>query len=773
MKKGLILTASLAMVLGIGAVVSTHLSKPSAAKAVDSGTVIYLDTSGGDWFSDNAKVALWNHQGGVFEEFTLDSEIGLYKTTLSTNCTSFNVVRGTALDWGNIWNQSDDSVFETGKNLIVSHGYSGNTLVFTWDTYTPKVSPSTETNSFYVYDKGGYLGDTFANINVYGFDQEPTIKPMSWPGTHSGIEKDIKLGDFDVYQVSLSVSYPSFILNNGTVQTGDITDLGDHIGNVLVIYNNGSTKWNPASYYTDVPASEGYYLLGTATEWSFVGAPKLSAGDDENHAKLLNYNATKNETFKVVQYVDEDRIYYGNPDDDGNCTFDDDGAYNIYLSKSNSRVYVEKVPDTPENEGYYICGVFSGVSKWTYDKAIAMTSTSVGQNVARYLGLTVAINDELRVRSYFDDQSPKDRYADFGETDPTKYEGYGEISDNNFKFTKAGDYDIYAKYEEDHFVFYVAEHVSSFSITMTAVKFEGSAKLGTQALESQVAYAGEEFEPVVNGMDGFVLRGVYSDSECTTLYSKKEFTAAGELYVKYTKVGYYVISEADNWSIDAAVAMTTVGIKETNNAEAFVTVAAANECYSFIYYDGEMAGQTGLGDTYSYAEYEDNHVKFTAPGSYAVYFGKDSKIYLNNGLTAFLTTFETEITGVCSGIIDGKKDVNDLKAKWDALADIYALVPDGKQKTDFVNIGFDGGNPDGDLEHRVIAKYNYVVNKYGTNVCKDFVWGQTISSIQITPISIINNDSFPTLTTIFVVIAATSYLAFTAIIIIKKKKSNK
>ena len=123
--------------MGLGAVAALGVNnKAQKAEAVDAATEIYLDISGGNWFADGAKVALWNHQASVFEEFTEDLESGLYKTTLSAACTSFNLFRGSSLNWEDVWNQSDDGSFVEGKDLIKSTGYSAGKMAYTWDKYS-------------------------------------------------------------------------------------------------------------------------------------------------------------------------------------------------------------------------------------------------------------------------------------------------------------------------------------------------------------------------------------------------------------------------------------------------------------------------------------------------------------------------------------------------------------------------------------------------------------------------------------------------------------
>ena len=135
MKKNLIFTTALALAVGLGVAAGAHQAAFVEANAVDDNTVIYLDCSACNWFSDDAKVGLWNHGGDVFDEFTFDSTTNLYKTTVTPSCTSFNLFRGSALNWENIWNQSDDASFEAGKDLIVADDYVDNKMMFHWSKY--------------------------------------------------------------------------------------------------------------------------------------------------------------------------------------------------------------------------------------------------------------------------------------------------------------------------------------------------------------------------------------------------------------------------------------------------------------------------------------------------------------------------------------------------------------------------------------------------------------------------------------------------------------
>ena len=393
-------------------------------------------------------------------------------------------------------------------------------------------------------------------------------------------------------------------------------------------------------------------------------------------------------------------------------------------------------------------------------------------NAAKYMGLEVTVGTEIRVNSYYLDRYPFKQWADTGDKFPPA-EGaidYGEKSGDNFKFTKAGKYDVYANYEGG-FKFYVAEHVDSYTIEMTAVLFNGATKDTTVTLNSQDAYSNANFEPVIHAREGYATRGVFTDEACTTAYTPTKFTAAGHLYVKYTKVGFYVISGATGYSIDGGVLMMTEGIAAGNKAEASITVTAVNETYSFVYYDGEMSGHDGLGADKDYSKMavnEDSHIKFLKTGTYAVYWSNgDNKIYLNAGNTAFYTTFLSATGGECK--TDNTTDVEALQVIWGQQKIAFNALEDA-EKAELEAVGFDKGKEDGTLAEQVVARYHYIVTKYGTDAFEDFIWHNEIN----VSASFINYNSpvaanNAVMIAIVSVIALVSVASIVTVIVIKKK----
>lgn len=529
----------------------------------------------------------------------------------------------------------------------------------------------------------------------------------------------------------------------------------------------------------DVPEHNGYYVVGSKSEWKYAGAAELTGGEDEeNYAKLLNYTVAKDEAFKVKKYEDGVETWFainGDESEAGNYVAETEKAVDIFASKD-GKLYVSDhiEPDIPTKEGYYICGL----DGFRYENATEMTSVvdpGEGENVAYYMNLSVKANDEIIVRSYFEDQEPKDRWSEPGD-DFSKID-YGERDGNNFKFLKDGYYDIYAKYVGENFRFFVAQHVESHSVALTAVLFNGKISEGSQDLAPQIAYEGQEFEPEL-AREGYVLLATYTDEEMEHVYVPAEIKSDDvHLYAKYMKVGFYVIAEKDNWKLEEALPMNTAGIADTNKAEAYLNVKE-NELYSFVEYkaDGTMAGQSGLGEGVdpllaTYDETEGGRVKFLKDASVAVYFGKDNNIYLNEGLVAFLTNFKSDVGGVCL-TLDPKASEEQKAAYMTALKAAW-----GRQAVAFNNLTADEKAEFNKETHdesikvlyeEMTAMYDYIIHKYGTSEFNDFIWNQNIKAV---------GNSMPELSTdsnvmliVIITISAVSVASLGALLILKKKK---
>lgn len=313
---------------------------------------------------------------------TIDQHFGQYKYQYTTNSNqtalnayfvnTSNQYRHPAC---NAWD-TEYSTIDKGSISTLQPGHSYIITFTSWErnydnwehawfnyTFVEADSASSSTNSFYVYDPHSILG-SLENVNVYGFGCAANIAPMEWPGVHTGITQTT-LGRASMFAVALSTSYPSFIMNNGTNQTGNVTDLASNIGNVLVIDetktgNDYNTHWDSPDIYLDAPATDGYYLLGnsnfmaavgtTGNEWKFNSAVKMNSLSGEGNK--ANYVLTVDRTviFRVRSYFNISAAWlnFGTTYDgtDGITTTGDNvqlaqGTYSIYVNES-SAVYIAK-----------------------------------------------------------------------------------------------------------------------------------------------------------------------------------------------------------------------------------------------------------------------------------------------------------------------------------------------------------------------------------------------------------------------------------------------
>ena len=440
--------------------------------------------------------------------------------------------------------------------------------------------------------------------------------------------------------------------------------------------------------------------------------------------------------------------------------------------------------DEPAEEGYYICGEFNGVSHWKYAGATKMTNTT-GQNVAYYMNLQLAIGDQVRVRSWYTDRpngQENNQWATLGDNgyaDETT--GWGKKTGDNFEATKAGYYDIYARYDGDDFMFFVAEHVDTYAISLTAKIYEGRTLVETRNLDSQLAYAGTPFNPSFDAISGYVSYGVYEDASCSTEYEARTFSAAGQLYLKYMRTGYYVVGDADftggnvgAWNAAGGVRLTTECNDPANYLEGAVTIPDVDEAVQCRPLELTGEGDVNwldftLGASYSFASKNGDNLEFSKGGTYAVYVklvNYQPVVYLNEGLAAFNTKFLSEVGGVCNEVVAGTKTIQQLQAVWASQASAYASLS-ATEKAEVEALTIDGGNENGSDLEKVIAKYSYIVHKYGTAVCNDFIWGQTYQAQNSMKLNTVqSNVLFITIISVTVLVAS----AGLTIYLLRKKR---
>ena len=682
MKKGLIITTTLAMALGVGVAVGAHHAEARVAKAYDENTnTFYLSHEGNSWSKNSdADHFSYSKQAGNNWEFETDYYIDLAKDE------KFNIV----YSWNN------------GAN---------------WNTFTPNLqTDQSEETVFVVPDNQ----------------------------------------DYAVAQRAIKVKFFFQVYGEGASWTG--------------LY------WQEYAE-PDVPATDGYYIVGTKSNWKYDGATKMDAGTDGNKAQLLRYQASAGEELQVRSYLAGEDTWYGSK-----YTVDASKLLDIYLNGEGVPYISETAPDS---EGYYIQCTVNGEEHWGYFNGYKMYNTKFRGNVAYYQSFYLYANDELRVRSYYTDRALKEQWA----TVDNDIQTWGEPSGDNFKCKTTGYYDIYAFYESSVFKFYVAQHVDTFEVTIEAHLYEGSTFIEARYLDKQLAYVGEEdFMPEREVVEGYAFAGFYSDSSCSTAYVAHEITVSTKIYAKYMRLGYYVVGDAafagegKAWSMDGGKYLPAATNDTENNllegditipASASETAVAVRPAQIVENEDGEAVLSYNV--PYSIAEYAfakkvDNNIEFTKGGTFAVYVNKSYVVYLNEGAPAFYTKFLSETGNVCK--TDNTTNTERLKEVWSDLEVVYSSLSKTEKDT-IVAVGFDGGDEKGDDLHKVVARYAYIVSKYGSTEFKNFIWNTPVAAKgAFTHFDALEAESNSMLI-IVIAIASVSAVALSTLLIIAKKRKHK
>lgn len=489
---------------------------------------------------------------------------------------------------------------------------------------------------------------------------------------------------------------------------------------------------------TNYSGNAGFYLYAfeengkTNADWPGVSTPIYATGLSlPSDASLIVSNGSDSTAEGFKQTVD---VSF--------ASAVDGDILRILATETDGKVNAvwESTLDEPAEDGYYLV---SSKGDYKYAAGTKMSTEGLNEgNDAELYSYSATSGEAIKVR-YFNASEGKDAWSYSGNTSS---ELGAPDADLNYVLAKDAVIDIYAKWEETstdvwEIKFYVTEHVERYEYEILFQLFEGAEFEAGESGVTQYAYAGSEFTPSAVSRDGYVFRGFFTDSDCTVEYVAAEPTANATIYAKFTKVGFYLLKAASEYSIDGAELMITEGIASTNKAEISVTVAAANEKYSVCYYnaDGTMSGHDGLGAEYDFAVMDEGNVKFTAVGTYAIYWSNsDNKLYLNAGITAFETNFLTETGSVCKA--DNSTDLDALKAVWADLAVAYGSLS-VDEKAQFEALTIDSGNAEGELIEQVIARYSYIVKKYGTNNCADFIWGNTYAASASNGFNLFNNNN--------------------------------
>ena len=111
--------------------------------------------------------------------------------------------------------------------------------------------------------------------------------------------------------------------------------------------------------------------------------------------------------------------------------------------------------------------------------------------------------------------------------------------------------------------------------------------------------------------------------------------------------------------------------------------------------------------------------------------GIDVELFLleeDNELANFTDGFLLSIGNTCDA--NGATNLEALETAWLQQKIVYLMLSD-TSKAIIQNVGFDGGNENGNNVEKLVAKYAYIINKYGTDMFDDFIFNGVHSSPKV------------------------------------------
>jgi hypothetical protein len=740
MKKSLIFATALALAFGAGAAVSAHQGKAAKVSAEPELKTLYCKMEYGWWKADDAAIALYAWDGD-------DS---------STINAMWPGERMTTIDGGNTWRGTvDTSLYD--KVIFVRVNGSGDVL--NWGAKTADLDIPTDDKDLYtitsstaVWGDPGVTGEWSKYVPGYSVT------------THiRGVTSQISVEEGQLpASPSLHYGESSFVgwFDNEACSEGhEVTAITSN-GDVYAKFEMAETH----SYTLDLSAVSATYTDPHLFAWDANG----NNGDFPGVA-IVNDTFTVPEGAQIVissqeaaegrkQTVDISQPL--NPVADEAlviCSDETEGKNNAYWAK-----------DEEALDGYYLVGTKNNY-KFRDATLIPEIVKDTDFNVAVLLtGYTAEVDEKVTIR-----QAKSNVTTWIHSGDPYKDEegqkAYGYREGDDFKFTVAGSYDIFV--HED--AFFVAPHANRHYVSISNVLLEGSFRRDTVARPATIATEGTPFNPGVYDVEGYHQEEYFTDEDCIHKYTPTEITTDDvQLYCKYMKVGYYVISGEGEWAIENAILMDSPD-NPNNKAEASIRVFNVGDTYSFVYYDGQKHGHAGLGANYEFVVNEEDHIKFTKVGNYVVYWSNvDNKLYVNAGLEAFYTSFLNSVGGAChSDGIYAEGELQAVRDAWELQKAAYNALTTEEQNTIKV-IGFDTKSESQDQSVRMVKMYSYIVKKYGTDTAhggfEDFIWGQNhtpTNPFRITPTA----DGNTYLTSI-IVLASVVTVSIGAFFIFRKRR---
>ena len=432
MKKGLILTTALAMVLGVGVAVGAHHSEAKKVEAAGE-TTIYLDTNKLSWYGDQSRAYLYGTGGnnGWPGKALTHVSGSIYKLDVAnmSNYQSVIFLRSNGTD---VWNR-------TSKDGGVAINLPTN-----WATQNMwKFSDSWGGNE---YDDGNYTGSwTYYEVPAVTYNVTCVVDGKA--------ETPIEVGEGSLPDAKPNTYAKAF---DGWYTASDYKTKITAITADCNVYGHFVDKATTSYTIDDGYAKkfDTYYLHAWNSDGDNGGWPGVELEGKTitipTDASFIINDGDGQQTVNITQEGAKAYIKLLN-------TTDESGHYNVEWAASPT--------DVPASEGYYIKG---SASSWAYTAANKMSTENLHEgDVAQFIGFDAKKDDEIRICSYYTNRAPFEQWASL-ENGTSEV---GTLSGNNLKFSADGTYDIYAKYDNEQFLFSAFEHVEPTPDPVYTVKY--------------------------------------------------------------------------------------------------------------------------------------------------------------------------------------------------------------------------------------------------------------------------------------------------------------
>ena len=801
-KKSLILTTAFAMALGVGVAVGAHQSKAGVkevgaatetrvyyaipSEAVGSYTVklnINRQGDGDNWAQYDMSRDGTKTQGGKL----------LYVAEYTDLYNGVGVMQFQLYD-GETWKSQEQPI----SSWTFATEYNGKVYVYGsgWADYNPDTEPVPEVK--YYYSLNGA--------------EDVEMLPHNASEVKSA-ELSFKAGDKLTFKKAAE-SYTVNPKDDAAETTVELVDdelvfVQDYNGALYLDISGATGKLWAGNF------AEGYYLNGSFSGWNIKHAAKASEqSEDPGTFEVIDIELADNAEVKFFHKVDDtkasaininsDKLLIGEGVDAeiegeyGNLKFNTGGHFDLYLNTEDSNyLSVEKHgepepvdPDVPEHDGYYIVG---SKSEWKYSGATELTGGEDEQNYAKLLNYTVSVGESFKVRSHL---SGVDTWFSINGA---------EGDEGNYSSETEKAVDIFASKDGKLYVFDHSEPVQApkyyyslngaADVEMTpngetevmsaSLSFKAGDELTFKVSESpyeeKTTYAAEPKEDVqYTNVELVENKLVFAQDYSGSLYLNIE-GETGKLWAGHLE-GYYLVGTHCGWNVKHGIKAP----EKAGEAGTFVLAGvelAENAKVKFYHFGDHVYEDLSQGyveinpEKLKIAEgiaaaLDGGDLKFNAAGCFDIYLNTNDDNYLSvekNGYTPadlddFLTKFDNDLSVVCNTL--GSDDyLIKLKGEWSRQSSAFKLLSATDQKT-IHDAGFDYEG-DGKLG-TMIAKYRYIVNKYGTAEFNDFIWNQDV---------VVVGNSMPELSTdsnvmliVIITISAVSVASLGALLILKKKK---